>query len=62
MPDEQGRYRWAERATFKAPPCPVCGAPQIQEWADAGGLNDHDLWMPSRTTCPNAREHPSAAR
>ena len=60
MPDADGRYSNAETRDFRSPPCPECGGPTRQDWADVTTLADapgEQWWIPGLYGCLNPARH-----
>ena len=55
MPDPDGRYTTAERASYDPGPCPFCGRRTlVQQWVNAKGMAEtQDWWMAGRQSCRN---------
>jgi len=48
---DEGEYTDQERAQYRPAPCPGCGTPVRQEWADAGYRGTTHLWVRAGMSC-----------
>lgn len=49
-------YSSWQRASYRPPPCPVCGTELIPQWLDADGAGPHRLFRLTYTFCCNSCE------